>query len=53
MVCSYVCLLVQRDSRRPPIPRKDHGVKPEEQPLLSNHPYVDTVFSHEIRVPFN
>lgn len=36
---------MQRDCGRPPIPRKDPGDKPEEAPLLSNHPYVDKVYS--------
>lgn len=35
---------MQRDCGRPPIPRKDPGIKWEEEPLLSNHPYVDKVF---------
>ena len=37
-------LRLQRDCGRPPIPRKDPGIKVEEEPLLSNHPYVDKVF---------
>ncbi|XP_074326282.1 protein PLASTID TRANSCRIPTIONALLY ACTIVE 10 [Apium graveolens] len=32
------------DSGRPPIPRKDPGIKIEEEPLLSNHPYVDKLW---------
>ncbi|KAK3439794.1 hypothetical protein EUGRSUZ_B00143 [Eucalyptus grandis] len=32
------------DCGRPPIPRKDPGAKPEEEPLLSNHPYVDKLW---------
>ncbi|CAK9172561.1 unnamed protein product [Ilex paraguariensis] len=32
---------LRRDCDRPPLPRKDHGIKVEEEPLLSNHPYVD------------
>ncbi|PIA51343.1 hypothetical protein AQUCO_01100280v1 [Aquilegia coerulea] len=31
---------LRRDCGRPPVPRKDPGEKIEEQPLLSNHPYV-------------
>lgn len=34
---------IQRDCGRAPIPRKDPGIKVEEEPLLSNHPYVDKV----------
>ncbi|XP_077211910.1 nucleic acid-binding, OB-fold-like protein [Tasmannia lanceolata] len=33
-----------RDSGRPPIPRKRPADKIEEQPLLSNHPYVDKLW---------
>lgn len=36
-------LPLQRDCGRPPVPRKDPGDKPVEEPLLSNHPYVDKV----------
>ncbi|XP_028236932.1 protein PLASTID TRANSCRIPTIONALLY ACTIVE 10-like isoform X2 [Glycine soja] len=32
---------IRRDCGRPPVPRKDPGDKPEEEPLLSNHPYVE------------
>ncbi|KAL9239347.1 hypothetical protein vseg_013680 [Gypsophila vaccaria] len=32
------------DCRRPPVPRKDPGIKIEEEPLLSNHPYVDKLW---------
>lgn len=32
---------LQRESGRPPIPRKRPTVKMEEQSLLSDHPYVD------------
>ncbi|XP_019052285.1 PREDICTED: protein PLASTID TRANSCRIPTIONALLY ACTIVE 10 isoform X2 [Nelumbo nucifera] len=35
---------LRRDCGRPPIPRKGPGVKFEEQPLLSNHPYVDKLW---------
>ncbi|TKY73617.1 PLASTID TRANSCRIPTIONALLY ACTIVE 10 [Spatholobus suberectus] len=35
---------LRRDSGRPPVPRKDPGDKPEEEPLLSNHPYVDKLW---------
>lgn len=40
------CFSWQRDCGRPPVPRKDPGVKPEEEPLLSNHPYVDKVLQN-------
>ncbi|XP_061359783.1 protein PLASTID TRANSCRIPTIONALLY ACTIVE 10 [Gastrolobium bilobum] len=35
---------LRRDSGRPPVPRKDPGDKPEEESLLSNHPYVDKLW---------
>ncbi|XP_057806847.1 protein PLASTID TRANSCRIPTIONALLY ACTIVE 10 [Salvia miltiorrhiza] len=35
---------LRRDCGRPPIPRKDPGIKWEEEPLLSNHPYVDELW---------
>ncbi|GAA0164596.1 hypothetical protein LIER_20190 [Lithospermum erythrorhizon] len=35
---------LRRDCGRPPIPMKDPGIKIEEQPLLSNHPYVDKIW---------
>ncbi|TMX04234.1 hypothetical protein EJD97_010607 [Solanum chilense] len=35
---------LRRDCGRQPIPRKDPGVKVEEEPLLSNHPYVDKLW---------
>ncbi|KAF2314171.1 hypothetical protein GH714_023851 [Hevea brasiliensis] len=35
---------LRRDCRRPPVPRKDPGAKPEEEPLLSNHPYVEKLW---------
>lgn len=35
---------IRRDCGRPPVPRKDPGIKVEEQPLLSNHPYVDKIW---------
>ncbi|KAJ0105413.1 hypothetical protein Patl1_18249 [Pistacia atlantica] len=35
---------LRRDCGRPPVPRKDPGTKPEEEPLLSNHPYVDKLW---------
>lgn len=48
--CRLSCVLLiegflnlQRDCGRPPIPRKDPGDNPVEEPLLSNHPYVDKV----------
>lgn len=35
---------LRRDCGRPPLPRRDPGVKWEEEPLLSNHPYVDKLW---------
>ncbi|CAM8919165.1 unnamed protein product [Rhodiola kirilowii] len=35
---------LRRDCGRPPIPKKDPGEKVEEQPLKSNHPYVDKLW---------
>ncbi|XP_023882746.1 protein PLASTID TRANSCRIPTIONALLY ACTIVE 10 [Quercus suber] len=35
---------LRRDCGRPPVPRKDPGSKPEEEPLLSDHPYVDKLW---------
>ncbi|KZV24851.1 hypothetical protein F511_14734 [Dorcoceras hygrometricum] len=35
---------LRRDCGRAPIPRKDPGIKVEEEPLLSNHPYVDKLW---------
>lgn len=35
---------LRRDCGRPPIPRKDPGDKPEEEPLFSNHPYVEKLW---------
>ncbi|KAL5146168.1 Protein PLASTID TRANSCRIPTIONALLY ACTIVE 10 [Glycine soja] len=35
---------IRRDCGRPPVPRKDPGDKPEEEPLLSNHPYVEKLW---------
>ncbi|XP_050221633.1 protein PLASTID TRANSCRIPTIONALLY ACTIVE 10 [Mercurialis annua] len=35
---------VRRDCGRPPDPRKDPETKPEEEPLLSNHPYVEKLW---------
>lgn len=35
---------VLRDCGRPPMPRKDPGSKAEDEPLLSNHPYVDKLW---------
>ncbi|RDY04893.1 Protein PLASTID TRANSCRIPTIONALLY ACTIVE 10, partial [Mucuna pruriens] len=35
---------LRRDCGRPPVPRKDPKDKPEEEPLLSNHPYVDKLW---------
>lgn len=45
---------MQRDCGRPPIPRKDPGTKPEEESLLSNHPYVDKVlvWIRSVHLPF-
>lgn len=39
----YVFFSLQRDCGRPPPPRKDPGIKVEEEPLRSEHPYVDWV----------
>lgn len=39
----HMHLPLQRDCGRPPVPRRDPEDKPEEEPLLSNHPYVDKV----------
>lgn len=35
---------LRRDCGRAPIPRKDPGIKVEEEPLISNHPYVDRLW---------
>eukprot|EP00257_Ricinus_communis_P022547 XP_015582308.1 protein PLASTID TRANSCRIPTIONALLY ACTIVE 10 [Ricinus communis] len=35
---------LRRDCGRPPVPRKDLGTKPEEEALLSNHPYVEKLW---------
>ncbi|ESR53293.1 protein PLASTID TRANSCRIPTIONALLY ACTIVE 10 [Citrus sinensis] len=35
---------LRRDCGRPPVPRKYPGVKPEEEGLLSTHPYVDKLW---------
>ncbi|KAM0982270.1 hypothetical protein TB2_014896 [Malus domestica] len=35
---------LRRDCGRPPIPRKDPKDNPVEEPLLSNHPYVDKLW---------
>ncbi|CAH8267888.1 unnamed protein product [Arabidopsis lyrata] len=35
---------IRRDCGRPPEPRKDPGSKPEEEGLLSDHPYVDKLW---------
>lgn len=35
---------IRRDSGRPPIPRKDPEVKIEDEPLISNHPYVNKLW---------
>lgn len=34
---------MQRDCGRPPVPRKNPEDNPVEEPLLSNHPYVEKV----------
>ncbi|KAM6594586.1 hypothetical protein CsatA_002289 [Cannabis sativa] len=39
---------LRRDADRPPIPRKIPGDKPEEEPLLSNHPYVEKLWQIHI-----
>jgi hypothetical protein len=35
----------QREAGRPPIPRKKPLKDMEKEPLVSDHPFVDTVFS--------
>ncbi|XP_010519519.1 PREDICTED: protein PLASTID TRANSCRIPTIONALLY ACTIVE 10 [Tarenaya hassleriana] len=35
---------LRRDCGRPPVPRKDPGSKPEEEALISDHPYVDKLW---------
>ncbi|KAL3025382.1 hypothetical protein AAZX31_04G176300 [Glycine max] len=35
---------IRRYCGRPPVPRKDPGDRPEEEPLLSNHPYVEKLW---------
>ncbi|XXG45085.1 hypothetical protein AAC387_Pa02g0258 [Persea americana] len=35
---------LRRDAGRPPVPRQKSEEKIEEQPLLSNHPYVDRLW---------
>ncbi|KAI3673593.1 hypothetical protein L6452_39716 [Arctium lappa] len=35
---------LRRDARRPPISKDDPGIKIEEEPLISNHPYVDKLW---------
>ncbi|KAL6973082.1 Protein PLASTID TRANSCRIPTIONALLY ACTIVE 10 [Sarracenia purpurea var. burkii] len=35
---------MRRDCGRPPNPIKDPGIKVEEEPLLSNHPYVEKLW---------
>ncbi|XP_071692264.1 protein PLASTID TRANSCRIPTIONALLY ACTIVE 10 [Rutidosis leptorrhynchoides] len=35
---------LRRDSRRPPISKDDPGIKVEEEPLICNHPYVNTLW---------
>ncbi|GMH01187.1 hypothetical protein Nepgr_003026 [Nepenthes gracilis] len=35
---------LRRDCGRPPLPRKDPGIKDEEEPLISDHPYVDKLW---------
>ncbi|KAM7483428.1 hypothetical protein LguiB_008011 [Lonicera macranthoides] len=35
---------LRRESGRPPVPRKDPEIKWEEEPLISNHPYVDKLW---------
>ena len=46
IVLAYVfssVLTLQRDCGRPPVPRKDPETKPEDESLLSDHPYVEKV----------
>ncbi|KAH9720732.1 protein PLASTID TRANSCRIPTIONALLY ACTIVE 10 [Citrus sinensis] len=40
----HVIVEILRDCGRPPVPRKYPGVKPEEEGLLSTHPYVDKLW---------
>ncbi|GAB4860486.1 Protein PLASTID TRANSCRIPTIONALLY ACTIVE 10 [Ancistrocladus abbreviatus] len=35
---------LRRDCGRPPLPRKDPGTKIEEEPLFSDHPYVEKLW---------
>ncbi|XP_023732692.1 protein PLASTID TRANSCRIPTIONALLY ACTIVE 10 isoform X2 [Lactuca sativa] len=35
---------LRRDCRRPPISKDDPGIKVEEEPLICNHPYVNTLW---------
>ncbi|GJT17834.1 protein plastid transcriptionally active 10 [Tanacetum coccineum] len=35
---------LRRDCRRPPVSRDDPGIKVEEEPLICNHPYVNTLW---------
>ncbi|KAJ9567700.1 hypothetical protein OSB04_003666 [Centaurea solstitialis] len=35
---------LRRDARRPPISKESTGIKIEEEPLISNHPYVDKLW---------
>ncbi|KAF6173681.1 hypothetical protein GIB67_000583 [Kingdonia uniflora] len=39
---------LRRDCGRPPIPKKTTGIKVEEEPLLSNHPYVDKLWQFHV-----
>ncbi|KAH9720733.1 protein PLASTID TRANSCRIPTIONALLY ACTIVE 10 [Citrus sinensis] len=43
----HVIVEILRDCGRPPVPRKYPGVKPEEEGLLSTHPYVDKIHNAE------
>lgn len=39
----------QREGGRPPIPRKKPLKDMEKEPLVSDHPFVDTVFSKYLK----
>ena len=47
VVCaSYLYMCWQREGGRPPIPRKKPLTDMETEPLVSDHPFVETVQSH-------
>lgn len=47
-VCASNLFVNQREGGRPPIPRKKPLKDMEKEPLVSDHPFVDTVFSKNI-----